>query len=159
MNQAQAPVPSTAPRWPRVLVRVLLGGLGLLLACLLALWSWAGTEGALGNALRGVSAWLPQGHALSVQAAQGRLRGGGRGEGGRRDDVGSGNGDFLGGAFGGLEAALVGVEKAEGEVEVVGPSAAGDSIEAEGGSPGERGEVAGGEGGAARVGFPVGGGS
>ena len=80
MNQAQAPVPSTATRWPRVLVRVLLGGLGLLLACLLALWSWAGTEGALGNALRGVSAWLPQGHALSVQAVQGRLRGGGRGD-------------------------------------------------------------------------------
>jgi len=77
MNQPQVPVPSTASRWPQVFVRVLLGGMGLLLAGLLALWSWAGTEGALDTALRGLSHWLPQGHSLSVQAVQGRLRGDG----------------------------------------------------------------------------------
>jgi len=39
MNPPLAPVIAAAPRWPRVLVRVLLGGMGLLLVGLLALWS------------------------------------------------------------------------------------------------------------------------
>lgn len=75
MNQRPVILPTHSRLHP--FVRGLLGGLALLLLSLAAVWVWAGSEGSLDTALRGVSALLPKGQTLSAQGVQGRLRGGG----------------------------------------------------------------------------------
>ena len=58
--------------------RVLAVATALLTALLVALWLWSGQENSLATALQWAGRWLPAGHSLSVQGAQGSLRGGGQ---------------------------------------------------------------------------------